>query len=76
MLHTKKNAKDDPVLSSHCGALESNHEEADTDVITLMSSLLLHAKHAMNTNNAVVIKSPDTDVFILCTAMLPNLESI
>ena len=55
-------------LSFHCGALESNHEEADT-------RLLLHAKHAMNTNDAVTIRSPDTDVFILCAAMRKRLGS-
>ncbi|XP_028410493.1 uncharacterized protein LOC114533190 [Dendronephthya gigantea] len=61
-------SESNPVLSLHCGALESNHEEADT-------RLLLHAKHAMDTNDAVIIKSPDTDVFLLCTAMQSSLGS-
>ena len=39
--------------------LESNHEEADT-------RLLLHAAVA---NDRVIIKSPDTDVFLLCILM-------
>jgi hypothetical protein len=38
--------------------LYSDHEEADTQ-------LLLHAKHASRTHENVVIRSPDTDVFIL-----------
>lgn len=42
--------------------LESNHEEADT-------RLLLHAKYAAITHDRVIVRSPDTDVFILCTAM-------
>ena len=47
--------------------LECNHEEADT-------RLLFHAKHAASTNDAVVIKSPDTDVFVLCLAMQRAIE--
>ena len=41
--------------------LISDHEEADT-------RLLLHAKHANDTDNhsCVVIRSPDTDVAIIC----------
>ena len=58
---------DDDVLECHdCADLESNHEEADT-------RLLLHAKHAANTYDSVIIRSPDTDVFILCVAMQPTL---
>ena len=41
--------------------LISDHEEADT-------RLLLHAKHASDTNHhsCIVIRSPDTDVAIIC----------
>lgn len=42
--------------------LFSDHEEADT-------RLLLHANHAARDFNSVVIKSPDTDVFILSLAV-------
>ena len=56
------------VVCEKCVALESDHEEADTRI-------LLHAKHAMNTCDSVIIKSPDTDVFILCTAMQRLLGS-
>ena len=59
---------EDPVLCCECSVLESNHEEADT-------RMLLHAKHAMGTNVNVIIRSPDTDVFILCVAMQKNLGS-
>ena len=57
---------DDKVMCNNCAELESNHEEADT-------RLLLRAKHAMNMYDSVIIKSPDTDVFILCTAMQQTL---
>ena len=39
--------------------LGCDHLEADT-------RLLLHAQHASATHSSVVIKSPDTDVFLLC----------
>ena len=43
-------------------ALESDHEEADT-------RLLLHARHAADTQYTdIIVKSPDTDVFVLCIA--------
>lgn len=38
--------------------LQSDHEEADTRI-------LLHAKHASHDYDHVVIRSPDTDVFVL-----------
>ena len=38
--------------------LQSDHEEADTRI-------LLHAKHALHDHDNVVIRSPDTDVFVL-----------
>ena len=53
---------DDPVTSDEVSSLQSNHEEADT-------RLLLHAKHVTATYDWVIIKSPDTDVFILSIAM-------
>ena len=52
----------DQVLSQEVVELECDHEEADT-------RLLLHSKHAANAHDRIIIKSPDTDVFILCVAM-------
>ena len=45
--------------------LETNHEEADT-------RLLLHANYAKD--NKIIIKSPDTDVFVLSIAMKRTIE--
>ena len=58
-------SEDDPVKSEIVSILQSNHEEADT-------RLLLHAKHATATHERIIIKSPDTDVFILSIAMQPS----
>ena len=54
--------EDDPVRTDLFPVLDSNHEEADT-------RLLLHAKHAASTHNTLIIRSPDTDVLVLCTAL-------
>ena len=45
------------VQNEECEELFSDHEEADT-------RLLHHAKQASRTHNHVVIRNPDTDVFI------------
>ena len=58
------NSNDKPVRSEVVSILQSNHQEADT-------GLLLHTKHATATNERIIIKSPDTDVFILSIAMQP-----
>ena len=42
-------------------SLESDHEEADT-------RMLLHAKHAAAHADTIIIKSPDTDVFVFAIA--------
>lgn len=48
--------------------LASNHEEADT-------RMLLHAKHAgACTKGKIILKTPDTDVFVLCIAMQEAIE--
>ena len=47
-------------------SLRSDHEEADT-------RLLLHAKHAAETHNRIVIQSPDTDVAVLSAAHFQSL---
>lgn len=52
----------DPILRQEVAELDCDHEEADT-------RLLLHSKHAASNHDHVIIKTPDTDVFILCIAM-------
>ena len=63
-LISRGDSDDDPVRREVVSILQSNHEEADT-------RLLLHAKHAAATYDRIIIKSPDTDVFILSIAMQP-----
>lgn len=58
MCHQFCTSNREDVLIEECEELYSDHEEADT-------RLLLHAKHASRTYDHVVIRSPDTDVFIL-----------
>jgi hypothetical protein len=55
-------SENDEVHCNEVGELKSNHEEADT-------RLLLHANHAARVYHRVIIKSPDTDVFVLCVTM-------
>ena len=57
----------DGVTSNEVFLLRSNYEEADT-------CLLLHANHAAETYDKVIIKSPDTDVLILAIAMQPQMQ--
>ena len=51
---------------SPCPELYCDHEEADT-------RLLLHAKHAAESNSSVIIRSPDTDVAIIALSLLDSL---
>ena len=60
--------RDAPVVCSVCPELEGNNEEADTRMV-------LHAKHASNPYDIVVIISLDTDVLILFLAMMHNFRS-
>ena len=55
------------VFCDEVSELKSSHEEADT-------RLLLHAKHAAIENDRIIIKSPDSDVFLLCIAMQRVIE--
>ena len=55
------------VVCDEVSELKSSHKEADT-------CLLLHAKHAAIENDRVIIKTPDTDVFLLCIAMQRVIE--
>ena len=52
----------DKVRCNEILELKSNQEEADT-------RLLLHAHHAARVHDQIIIKSPDTDVFLLCVAL-------
>ena len=54
--------------SSVVSDLECCHKEADT-------RLLLHAKHASNEYNHIVIYTPDTDVFVIALAMKQDIDS-
>uniref|UniRef100_UPI00358DF722 uncharacterized protein n=1 Tax=Myxine glutinosa TaxID=7769 RepID=UPI00358DF722 len=49
-------------------SLNSTHEEADT-------RMFLHAAHAAHTSNDVIIVSPDTDVFIIGIALVPQISA-
>ena len=48
--------------------LQSDHQESDT-------SFLLHAKHATEDHDKVVIVSPDTDVFLIALSKSPLIRS-
>ena len=57
----------DVVIVEEVPELECDHEEADT-------KMFLHAQHAAASYNVVVIKSPNTDVFVIalaCQATIP-----
>lgn len=63
-----------PSKVSDCPDLFSNHEEANT-------RMLLHAIHAdarfgdMNVKGRIIIKSPDTDVLLLCIHFFPSMRN-
>ena len=42
--------------------MQCDHEEADT-------SLLLHSEHAAEAHDRIIVKTPDTDVLVVCIAM-------
>ena len=52
----------DSVLRQDVPDLQSDREEGNT-------RLLLHAKLAAETHDCIIVKTPSTDVFILCIAM-------
>ena len=62
ILLTPATSPDDNVCREEVTELECDHEEADT-------RLLLHAKHASRRHDHIIIKTPDTDVFIICVEM-------
>lgn len=59
--------EDSVVASRDVPELRSDQEEADT-------RMLLHAKHASMTNESVVVKSPDTDVFALAVSVKREIQ--
>ena len=56
------------VVFEKCSELCCDHEEADT-------RLLLHARHASTAHDRVIIRSPDTDVFILMLGHKPAIPA-
>ena len=58
----------DSVTVEEVPELECDHEEADT-------RMFLHAQHAAASSDVVVIKSPDTDVFIIALACQANIPA-
>ena len=61
-LLTTGSSPNDCVLHHEVPELQCDHEEADT-------RLLLHSNHAAETHDTIIVKTPDTDVFLLCIAM-------
>ena len=61
-LLTSGSSPNDRVLHHEVFELQCDHEEADT-------RLLLHSKHAAESHDTIIVKTPDTDVFLLCIAM-------
>jgi hypothetical protein len=59
---------------SSCADLYCSHEEADT-------RMLPHAMHAdkefgrKNTKGRILVKSPDTDVFVFCVHFFPSMSN-
>ena len=60
---SEKRLNIDEIPELHC-----DHEEADT-------RLLLHAKHATPNYDSIVIRSPDTDVFIILMGLKSSLDA-
>ena len=60
------------ISHGHCEELAplfSDYEEADT-------RLLLHAQHASQEYERIIIQSPDTDVAVLCAAHFSSLQCL
>ena len=56
------NSEIDTILRQDVPELHCDHEEADT-------RLLIHSKHTSETHDRIIVKTPDTDVFVVCTSM-------
>ena len=61
-LLTSESSPNDCVLHHEVFQLHCDHEEANT-------RLLLHSRHAAESHDTIIVKSPDTDVFLLYIAM-------
>jgi L-lactate utilization protein LutC len=58
----------EPNINREIEGLSCDHEEADT-------RMLLHANHASQSHGSIVIKSPDTDVFIIMLSLCHIIQS-
>ena len=71
--HDEKCHRLDPVVDNEPNTIEEiatlscDHEEADT-------RMLLHANHASQSHGSIVIKSPDTDMFIIMLSFCRILQ--
>ena len=54
------------VVAENVAELTTDHEEADT-------RLILHANHAASNYKDIAIRSPDTDVLVLCSAFAQEM---
>jgi hypothetical protein len=68
LCHQVSTTSQGEILIEECAELYCAHEEADT-------RLLLHAKHAAAVHDHVIIRSPDTDVFIIMLGHKPAIPA-
>ena len=68
LCHQVSTTSQGEILIEECAELYCDHEEADT-------RLLLHAKHAAAVHDHVIIRSPDTDVFIIMLGHKPAIPA-
>lgn len=61
------NSEIDTILRQDVPEFHCDHEEADT-------RLLLHSKHASETHDRIIVKTADTDVFVLCISMQKTIN--
>ena len=54
-------------ITARIEELQSDQEDADT-------RLLLPAKHESQSNNRVIVQSPDTDVAVICNSLFSDLD--
>ena len=64
---TSGSCPNDHVLHYEVPQLQCDHEEADT-------RLLLHSEHAAETHDTIMVKTPDTNIFLLCIAMCRTID--
>ena len=61
-------ASNEGIVCTEVEELRCDHEEAD-------ARMIVHAKHASNTYANVIIKSPDTDVFMIAVNTSLNIQA-